>query len=516
MTDSMPKPTTAPMPRPDTETAALVRVPDGRHRRERAQRWLRPLLGVDLTNRLFARGPAPELPDDDLRAMRRNIDSCIGNEGGLANARRHAALVGASYLALDATGRARFLKLLARSYAPDPAAVDAAVRDWQIARASVVRDPEAEHRATARLRAASGAPRVALLEHFTALTDGVKLVVDMRAELLLQPEVRSDAALASLEGDVRELLEGWFNIGLLELVRISWDSPASLLEKLIAYEAVHAISSWDDLRNRLEPDRRCFAFVHPAMPSEPVIFVEVALTNGIATQITALLDEHAPVGDPRAADTAVFYGISNCQAGLAGVSFGDVLIKRVVEELRSELPNLQRFVTLSPMPGFAAWLRAQAESAAGASTHERTVADALSDEDRGSWPDLAALVACLEADDPPWTDDRGLAARLEAPLLRLAARYLVLAGHRDHPARALDPVAHFHLSNGARLERINHLANPSPAGRRASHAVMCNYRYELAHLVDNHRAYTSGTIPASNTVNGLLDPPKPKRRDRSV
>ncbi len=471
----------------------------GTSRRERAQRWLRPLLGADLATRLFPRDHATDLPDSDRDAIRVRIDASIGRRGGTAAARQEAAVVGATYLSLDAVGRRRFLDLLAQEYGPSAPAIQRAIDAWHGAQSAG--DPGEPHRASTNLRAALRSPRVALLQQFTALPDGVKLVVDMRAELLRHPDFKTDQSLAALEADVHEMLDGWFNIGLLELKRITWQSPAALLEKLIAYEAVHAISSWDDLRNRLDPDRRCFAFVHPAMPGEPLIFVEVALTTGLATAIAPLLDQSAPVGDPRTCDTAIFYGISNCQAGLAGVSFGDVLIKRVVEELRSELPNLGTFATLSPMPGFAAWL-------SKAAADEKT--SLLSEEELTDFSSNHELIGALTK--PGWVGDAVALPLLEGPLVRLGARYLATARHRDDPNRALDSVAHFHLANGARLERINFLGNPNPEGIRASFGLMCNYRYDLQHLVANHEAYESGRVVTASSIARLLEPPKPRRR----
>src|SRR4029077_9168507 len=209
------------------------------------------------------------------------------------------------------------------------------------------------------LRAALEPPRITLLRQFNALPAGVKFLVDRRAELLDLGQ--RDAVLAGLEEDLKRLLANWFDIGFLELKRITWESPAALLEKLMAYEAVHEIRGWTDLKNRLEADRRCFAFFHPRMPDEPLIFVEVALVDGIAGNIHALLDEAAPLGHPQAADAAIFYSISNCQQGLVGISLGDFLIKRVVDALATELPRLKSFATLSPLPGFRAWLTAEAD-----------------------------------------------------------------------------------------------------------------------------------------------------------
>ena len=290
------------------------------------------------------------------------------------------------------------------------------------------------------------------------------------------------------------MLANWFDIGFLELKRITWELPAALLEKLMAYEAVHEIRGWTDLKNRLEADRRCFAFFHPRMPDEPLIFVEVALVAGMASDIHALLDEAAPIGDPHAADTAIFYSISNCQRGLAGISFGDFLIKRVVDALAAELPRLSVFATLSPVPGFRAWLERQSRPAPGdlLLPAERTAIEALGEGVPGN--DLPALL-------DRHADPR-IAAVLRDPMMRLCARYLL---HERTPSgRALDPVAHFHLSNGARVERLNWLGDISPKGLQQSAGIMVNYLYRLAEIEANHEAYRGeGRVVASSAIRNL-------------
>ena len=303
---------------------------------------------------LSARGalsgaPRPDLPEDDISRLRQRMLNCLDGRGGEVTARAGAAELGRSYLALNATGRERFLRLLAEEFDTDHEAV--VERCAAVLRAA---DPDERMAAERALRAALTPPRVTLLRQFNALPEGVKFLVDRRAELI--GIAGQDPALRGLADDLRDLLANWFDIGFLELRRITWESPAALLEKLIAYEAVHEIRGWTDLKNRLEADRRCFAFFHPRMPDEPLIFVEVALVSGIAGNIHALLDEEAPIGNPQTADAAIFYSISNCQNGLVGISFGDFLIKRVVDALTAELPRLKTFATLSPIPGFRAWL----------------------------------------------------------------------------------------------------------------------------------------------------------------
>ena len=285
-----------------------------------------------------------------------------------------------------------------------------------------------------------------------------------------------------MERDLRELLESWFDVGFLDLQQITWNSSASLLEKLIAYEAVHEIRSWDDLRNRLDSDRRLYALFHPRMAEEPLAFIEVALAHGMAGSIQALLDEKAPPIDPGQADTAVFYSISNTQPGLSGIAFGDYLIKRVVERLSGELPQLKIFVTLSPLPGFRRWL-AKADPAAIAHCFNKDVLRQLpggSDTTDAQ----AALTGILDRLD--WHKDPNLVSLLADPLSRLAARYLVET--RDD-GRPLDPVARFHLRNGARLERVNWLADTSSRGLKQSAGIMVNYRYLLGDIEKNHESY---------------------------
>jgi malonyl-CoA decarboxylase len=359
-------------------------------------------------------------------------------------------------------------------------------------------DTTAERIAAERaLRAALLPPRVTLLRQFNALPEGVKFLVDRRAELIAI--ANGDLVLRGLADDLRDLLANWFDIGFLELQRITWDAPASLLEKLMAYEAVHEIRGWTDLKNRLEADRRCFAFFHPRMPDEPLIFVEVALVSGIAGNIETLLDETAPMGNPQTADTAIFYSISNCQRGLVGISFGDFLIKRVVDALAAELPRLKTFATLSPLPAFRAWLAAEAEQGPLLLPSEAKTVEVVSAGMDAAGAD-DALLRLL--DRPEWVDDLRIAAALREPLLRLAARYLLHA--RAPSGRALDPVAHFHLSNGARVEQLDWLGDRSPKGLQQSAGIMVNYLYRLGNIEANHEAYRDeGRVAASSTVRGL-------------
>lgn len=307
----------------------------------------------------------------------------------------------------------------------------------------------------------------------------------MRAEVLAR--LRDEPQLAVLDHDFHHLLASWFNRGFLSMARIDWSTPAVILEKVIRYEAVHRIRDWDDLRSRIEPlDRRCYAFFHPALVDEPIIFVEVALTKEIPGAIGPVLAEEREHVAPDDATTAVFYSISNCQKGLRGISFGNFLIKQVVEDLSRDLRNLSTFVTLSPVPGFRRWLDG-ALSGGGL--------DFIGD---GARRTLATL------DDAGWPDDPKRCDTMSALLESLAAYYLVRA--KTGSDRPVDPVARFHLGNGARLERINWLADRSDHGVAQSAGIMVNYQYRVKDIERNHEAYAnSGEVIASKAVAAMLN-----------
>lgn len=441
---------------------------------------------------VFASTPGPSLPTEDAARLSDQMRDCLEGRGGEVSARARAALLGRTYLLLNREGRRRFLRILATEFDVERAVVDRAVERLRQARG----DP-ARRQAEGALHAALEAPRVKLLMQFNGLPEGVKFLVDLRAELLEM--AKQDPALAGLANDLKGLLASWFDVGFLELKRISWSSSAALLEKLIAYEAVHEIHGWNDLKNRLDSDRRCFAFFHPRMPDEPLIFVEVALYRGLAGNIQRLLDPQAPVQDPQTADTAIFYSISNTQRGLVGISFGGFLIKRVVDVLAAEFHGLRDYATLSPMPGFRAWL--ERELKAG----DPELLLPIERKAIGAFPKVAgeddAFATLLHL--PAWPDNADVVRALHDPLLRLAARYLIKEKRED--GRALDPVAHFHLSNGARIEQINWLGDRSPKGLAQSCGLMVNYRYRQAAIETNHEAYTGeGTVAVASPVRALL------------
>jgi len=439
---------------------------------------------------VLTRTPRPELSGDDAGRLREQMLRCLDGRGGEVTARARAADLGRTYLLLDGDGRERFLRLLAGEFDVDREAIDRCCAALSRAEGTAARAA-----AERELRNALEPPRITLLRQFNALPEGVKFLVDRRAELI--DLGRHDPLLHGLEEDLRRLLANWFDIGFLELKRIGWESPAALLEKLMVYEAVHEIRSWTDLKNRLEADRRCFAFFHPRMPDEPLIFVEIALVSGMASDVNALLDEAAPIGDPHAADTAIFYSISNCQHGLAGISLGDFLIKRVVDALTRDLPQLKVFATLSPIPGFRNWLDRQGEANGEALLlpAERAALEPFAERNEGG--PLPALL-----DRRGWHEEPLLATALREPLLRLCARYLLR--ERAPSGRALDPVAHFHLTNGARVERLNWQGDVSVKGLQQSAGIMVNYLYRLAEIEANHEAYRGeGRVAASGAVQAL-------------
>jgi malonyl-CoA decarboxylase len=413
--------------------------------------------------------------------------------GGELSARQHAAEIAAIYRGADLPQRAAMLALITQEFAPDRAGLEAAMLAVQTAASNADLN-----RAEAKLRLALNAPRAKFLAHFNLLPDGVKFLVDVRADLLkLIPE---EPGLEVLQVELDGLLTSWFDPGFLELRRISWQSPALVLEKLMAYEAVHPIESWNDLRNRLDTDRRCYAFFHPRLPDEPLIFVEIALLKGFPESVQMLLDVNAPLQNPQAADTAVFYSISNTQKGLRGISFGNLLLKRVILDLQRDLPELKHFVTLSPIPGFRKWLTealsgdavsiAESESAKIAAACGRAV--------------TTQVFAELLADDR-WNGDERLAEALREPLERLCARYLLQEKAADGKLPR-DPVASFHLNNGARVNRLLWLADTSARGMRQSHGLMVSYGYDLDKVDENHERFAqNGEIAAARRIRRLVD-----------
>ncbi|MGI4777015.1 MAG: malonyl-CoA decarboxylase [Janthinobacterium lividum] len=349
-----------------------------------------------------------------------------------------------------------------------------------------------EGQAEVNLRRALSSPRARLLQRFTIDPEGMRFLIDMRAELL--PLVKTDRRMVPLDSELEHLFSTWFDVAFLDLRRISWDSPASLIEKLIEFEAVHDIRSWADVKNRLDSDRRCYGFFHPRLPDVPLIFVEVALVDRLSDGIVPLLDEAAAPASADKATTAIFYSISNTQIGLRGVSFGDSLIKRVVETLQGEFPRLKVFATLSPVPGFRGWLSKHAGELLGRLDDKRAaeLGRAL-----GSLPPTPERLIAA-ADDALALDAGSPVRRM---LLQCAAEYL---GRASADGKPVDPVARFHLGNGARVERLNWAGDPSSKGMRQAFGLMVNYLYDLKRL-DKHRALLAdGKVTVSGSVDGLF------------
>ncbi len=433
-------------------------------------------------------GKAPD--ESDLERLRTQLQECAEGRGGEVSTRQRAARLAETYLRLDDAGRHAFLRLIAHEFGPEPARVAAAHAAYQAA----IGTPQ-QWDAEAELRGALRSRRLRILTQFNAIPQGVKFLVDLRADLLRL--IADDPLLKPLDRELETRLSAWFDVGFLELQRITWSSPAALLEKLVEYEAVHEIRSWKDLKNRLDSDRRCYAFFHPRMPLEPLIFVQVALLEEIAGDVQRLLDIEAPLADASRATTAIFYSISATQKGLRGVSFGNFLLKRVIDDLKRDFPRLKTFATLSPMPGLVRWAQRDPEVFAEAFTPSDWKRLGTLGIEGGDAPRLVALLA----GDPAWADDEALGQALREPLMRLGARYLSEARRGDRP---VDSVARFHLGNGARIERLNWLADRSDKGLRQSWGLMVNYLYDPDSLEANLESFAAtGSIAASSAVRKL-------------
>jgi malonyl-CoA decarboxylase len=400
--------------------------------------------------------------DQDVEHLVGSCAALLSQRGEVSMARIAADAI-AAYGRLNEEGRDAFFDALATDYSPNAADLQRAIDAYQI-------DPS-PLRAHA-LHQAAEPRRQELFRRLNTAVGGTQLLVRLRADLL--PTLPDHPERAGIDADLAHLLRSWFNRGFLVLQRIDWHTSATVLERLIAYEAVHQIQGWDDLRRRLAADRRCYAFFHPALRDEPLIFIEVALTRRLAGDVQSLLDPRAAVTDPSEARRAMFYSITNCQAGLKGVSFGNFLIKQVVEDLSREFVRIRKFATLSPIPDFRSWLS--------------SARDLMS-------PELAA------ADIGDIDHLRTLPSRLSEEIRRLCAYYLV----REKRERApLNSVARFHLANGARLARLNWMGDASPAGIASSLGLTANYVYRIAEVETNHEAYaTSFDVARSFSVERL-------------
>jgi malonyl-CoA decarboxylase len=379
------------------------------------------------------------------------------SERGELSGARLAIQVLEAYRSLDAAALETFFDRLVDEFSPVPTRVEQAASTYTT-------DPSQAN--LVRLQRMIEPPRQELFRRFNMAPNATAALVDMRGRLLTT--LADHPERVGLDADLVHLFRSWFNRGFLVLQRIDWRTSALVLERLIEYEAVHQIQGWPDLRRRLAADRRCYAFFHPALPDQPLIFIEVALTRGMAAHVQPLLNPEAVVGDPGGADCANFYSITNCQGGLRGVSFGNFLIKQVADDLGKEFPRLRTFATLSPIPGFASWLKSPGNSPARALIS----------------PKLAHLVEQIERGSAP--DPVAIGGDLRSSVSTLCAYYLLHAKRGKEP---FDPVARFHLANGAHLERLNWMGDTSQTGLRRSLGLTVNYVYRLGHVERNHEAY---------------------------
>ena len=434
----------------------------------------------------------------DRSELERLLADCrkLLTERGESNSVAIATRVIERYRTLPADAVHALFSVLAAEFDPDPGEVLMLAEQY-----AVSRSPEN----LIRLARAAEPPRQELLRRLNQAPQGTATIVAMRAQLLHR--LRSDRRLAAVDADFEHLLSSWFSPGFLNLVRVDWNSPARLLEQIIKHEAVHEIDGWGDLRRRLEPDRRCFAFFHPVLPDEPLIFVEVALLAEMPAAIGPLLERGAGVSTPpNRFKVAAFYSISNCQPGLRGVNLGNFLIKRVAERIREELPSVRTFCTLSPIPSFADWLArvqviessrlkpAVVQSLNEALARRRGRADSAAGAAKGAGSASTASAA------PPDAASAGSAADT-SDLRALCAFYLLHTSPSELPS---DPVARFHLNNGARLERINTDADLSRKGLRHSHGLMVNYLYDLDEIESNHEHFIAGQVAASRAVRASM------------
>lgn len=420
--------------------------------------------------------------DRHLVHLRQTTERLIGALGE-SNAQSIALELVGQYQQLDPAHRQGYFDFLAASFNPDPLKVKAAADAYAA-------QPDARH--LVELFKVTEPSRQELLRRINRAPGGTSAIIDMRQTLLEQ--LKGKPAWAAIDADMHHLLTSWFNPGFLELHEITWKSPAELLEKIIAHESVHAIDGWDDLRRRLQPDRRCFAFFHRQLPNEPLIFVEVALVPTIARDVGALLDKKTPVGEAKTFKTAIFYSISNCQPGLRGVSLGNFLIKRVAQKLQADIPTLKVYSTLSPIPGLTRWLDE------GASLEGAKLSDAQQAR-------LAQARELLQLPGKTWRDrlksgwqPSDCSEPEKEALMRLAAAYLI---HRS-TVRGGDPVAHFHLTNGATLHQLNWAADLSRKGLQQYGGLMVNYLYEPDKVEAQHEAFINGKVIRSRGVDKLL------------
>ncbi len=415
---------------------------------------------------------SPDLSSSrDVDSLVLKMNECLNTKGGEVSARKNTVSLGNLYLSLSEAGQIKFSQTLAEKFNPDKTKIDEEIKVYK-----KNQDSESSYKFEQDLIKVLESPRSKILKQFISLPEGLKFIVDMRSDVLkLKNQYKS---VSPLENELKSILCTLVDVDLLDLHQITWDSPASLLEKLIKYEAVHKISSWDDLKNRLDSDRLCFAFFHYKIPNEPLIFVEVALMNEIADSIQHVLDESVPSSDPSSASTAIFYSISNTQTGLSGISLGNFLIKRVVEKLSQEFKSVKVYATLSPVPGFTKWLKNQDVALLGKLNIKQSGTEILES--------IKTNIECEKQS-----------------LLKLCAHYLLKV--KSSGGGAYDPVAHFHLSNGASIKQINWMADTSEKGISQSAGIMVNYLYELPKIDNNHENYMINKVVShSKKVSSML------------
>jgi malonyl-CoA decarboxylase len=418
------------------------------------------------------------------------ISDCISNRGGEVYARNLAIELGMIYLYLSVKGRQRFLRLLALRFDSSKEKLEKIFRHYLEQSAE-----DDKLKIEMNLSDELISPRLVLLKHFNAMPNGFKFLINLREDLLT---VRKDSLqLMKLEKELKLLLAAWFDVGLLDLKEISWDSPASLLEKLIEYEAVHEIQSWEDLKSRLVRNRICYGFFHPKLPLEPLVFVEIALARKIPNSIQKLLAKETDISDLLKTEVAIFYSISSTQKGLGGIKLGNFLIKRVVKELKAKLPDIKHFVTLSPIPEFRQWLNPLL-AAGDDSIFLKGELDKL----KAKIKDFREPQDLLKILNDQWYLHNALASLLKPLLMRLCASYLF---HAKKGQQALDSVTHFHLTNGALLYRLNWQADLSEKGMAQSAGIMANYYYDIQAIEKNHEAYIGqGRIEVGKDMQAWL------------
>lgn len=406
------------------------------------------------------------------------------DKGGEIAGLKAIARVADAYAAMGEAERDMFFELLKEDFGVNPDELDAAIDAYRAAQGARVTE-------LAALARTAESPRMALFRLFNTIPESIKFLVDLRADL--EARLRRDPELKLVELDLLHIMLSWFNIGFLQLQRISWNSPAALLEKLVNYEAVHEIRSWMDLKRRLAPDRACFAFIHPSMPMEPIIFVEVALVNGLTSTVEELLRQDGPHLPAHQADTAIFYSITNAQRGLRGIHFGNMLIKKVAIKLRGEVPGLRTFATLSPLPRFRRDFLEPA-LADGRITGYFSPGEASRLVELSGSGDIGIAVAALLS-RKLWHEDPEVSSALRPGLLRAAHAYLTTC---RPDGQAVCSVAHFHASNGAMLRRLNWLGNTSLAGLERSAGIMVNYLYDMEQFEEHQQRYrATGRLPVS-------------------